>query len=272
MYRGKISSLPRSLDMDRPDNRVIIFLCAVVFIVSIFSRIMSGDHPVQGVIWGGKAALSIFFAWALAKEIDPDNPGSALIASVLGLSALFLFNNLSLLAALLLLFLFRMTSRTVGVPLALYDSILILLMGIYLVYTGEWMYGIIMSIAFIMDATLKKPVRRHFFFAIVSIVSGLLGFSINSSEIVLRYEYYISAILILVLFFIFRILLAGQTRSLSDRSGQRLSDKRIIATCIVALGAGLLVIPGGSTAITAVFPLWAAMGGSVAVDIVQRMR
>jgi hypothetical protein len=266
----KTSSLTRSLDMDYPDNRLIVLLCAVVFIASAVFRIVSGDHLVQGIIWGGRAALSIFFAWALAKEIDPDNPGSAITASAVGIPGLFFFNSSSLLVALFILFLLRMVNRTVGVPLTLPDSILIMLIGIYLVYTGKWMYGIVMSIAFIMDATLKEPVRRHFPYAVISMAAGL--FSVYDNGIEIKFiPGHIFALLLLALFFISRILLAGQSNYLSDRSGQRLSSQRVIAACIVALAAGLLAIPEGSTAIIAAFPLWAAMGGTVAFDIVQRL-
>jgi hypothetical protein len=265
------SSLTRPLDMDYPDNRLIVFVCAVVLIASTVFRIVSGDHPVQGIVWGGRAALSIFFAWALAKEIDPDNPGSAITASAIGITGLFFFNSSGLLAALFLLFLLRMVNRTVGVPLTLSDSILIMFTGIYLAYTGKWMYGIVMSIAFLMDATLKEPVRRHFPYAVISLIAGLFSIYDNGIEIKFM-PGHIFALLLLVLFFISRILLAGQSHYLSDRSGQRLSSQRITAACIVALATGLLAIPEGSTAIIETFPLWAAMGGTVAFDIMQRMK
>jgi len=257
--------------MDYPDNRLIVLFCAVVFLASAVFRIVSGDHPVQGIVWGGRAALSIFFAWALAKETDPDNPGSAITASAIGITGLLYFNSTNLLVALFLLFLLRMVNRTVGVPLTLSDSILIMVMGIYLAYTGKWMYGIVMSIAFLMDATLKEPVRRHFPYAVISLITALLSIYDKGIEINFVPEH-IFALLLLALFFISRILLAGRSNYLSDRTGQLLSSQRVTAACIVALAAGLLAIPAESTAIIATFPLWAAMGGTVAFDIMQRMR
>ena len=271
MDTKKISSLSRPLDMDYPDNRLIVLLCAMIFIASFLFRMLSGDNLLPGIIWSIRAALSVFFAWTLTKEIDPDHPESAIIAAGIGISGLFLFNYPSLLIALLLVFLFRMANRTVGVPLTLYDSILIVITGIYLVYTGKWMYGIVMSIAFFMDAILTKPVKRHFLFASISLIAGLFGFYRKSIEIGPISGCYITTLLLLALFFIFRIVLAGKSHSISDRSGDRLSDKRVVATRVVALIAGLLALPEGPTAIPATFPLWAAIGGVTVFDISQRL-
>ncbi|AFV24663.1 hypothetical protein Mpsy_2459 [Methanolobus psychrophilus R15] len=270
MDTKKISSLSRPLDMDYPDNRLIVLLCAMIFIASVLFRMLSGDNLLPGIIWSIRAALSVFFAWALTKEIDPDHPESAIIAAGIGISGLFLFNYTSLLIALLLVFLFRMVNRTVGMPLTLYDSILIVITGIYLVYTGKWMYGIVMSIAFFMDAILTKPVKRHFLFAFISLIAGLFGFYRRSIEIGPISGYYIIALSLLALFFIFRIVLAGKSHSVSDR-GDRLSDKRIVATSIVALIAGLLAVPEGLTAIAATFPLWVAISGVTVFDISQKL-
>jgi hypothetical protein len=271
MDRKRISSLSRSLDMDYPDNRLIVYLCAVVFISSAIFWILSGDNFLPGIIWSGRAALSVFFAWALTKEIDPDHPESAIIAAGIGVSGLFLSDYPSLLIALLLVFLFRMVNRTVGVSLTLSDSIMIVITGIYLIYTGKWMYGIMMSIAFFMDAALSKPVKRHFLFAFISLIASFLGFYRNSTEIGYLSGYYILALFILVLFFIFRVVLAGRIGSVSDVSGQQLSDQRVIATCIVALIAGLLAVSEGQTDILATFPLWAALSGVTTFEISRRM-
>jgi hypothetical protein len=271
MDTKKISSLSRPLDMNYPDNRLIVLLCTMIFIASVLFRMLSGDNLLPGIIWSIRAALSVFFAWALTKEIDPDHPESAIIAAGIGISGLFLFSYPGLLIALLLVFLFRMVNRTVGVSLTFYDSVLIVIIGIYLVYTGKWIYGIVMSIAFFMDAALSKPVKRHFLFAFISLIASLLGFYRNSIGIGYLSGYYIVALVILVLFFIFRIVLAGRIGSVSDVSGQQLSDQRVIATCIVALIAGLLAVSEGQTDILAAFPLWAAISGGTIFEISQRM-
>jgi hypothetical protein len=122
-----------------------------------------------------------------------------------------------------------------------------------------------------MDAALSKPVKRHFLFAFISLIASLLGFYRNSIGIGYLSGYYIVALVILVLFFIFRIVLAGRIGSVSDVSGQQLSDQRVIATCIVALIAGLLAVSEGQTDILAAFPLWAAISGGTIFEISQRM-
>lgn len=275
MSTQKISALSRPLDVDYPDNRLIVFLFAVVFLVSTSMRVFSGDSFIQGLIWGSRAALSVFFAWALTKEIYPDNPGSAVIASFLGISSLFFTNNSGLLVAVFLLAVLRMVNRTTGVPLTVLDSILIMLMGTYLVYSGKWVYGMLMGIAFLMDAVLEKPVRRHFLFGGISILIGIFGLYKNYTAASFTSEYHLYhffALLVLILFLIVRVIFAGTPHSLADISGEQLSRERIVAASLVTFFAGTLALLAGPSEIIATLPLWVAISGTVLFDIAKRIK
>lgn len=272
MHTQKISALSRPLDMNYPDNRLIVFLFAVVFVASISVRVFSGDSLIPGLIWSARAALSVFFAWAITKEIDPDNPGSAVIASFLGISVLFFFNGSGLLIAVFLLAILRMVARTTGVPLTVLDSVLIMLMGTYLVYDGKWVYGILMGIAFFMDATLVKPVRRHLLFGAISIPIAIFGLYMNFTLVGFTYEYHFFALLVLVLFLIVRIIFAGTPRSFTDVPGEQLSKERIVGASLLAFLAGTLALLAGPSEIIATLPLWVAIGGTVLFDIAERIK
>jgi len=272
MRMQKISALSRPLDMNYPDNRLILFLFAVVFVASISVRVFSGDSLIPGLIWSARAALSVFFAWAITKEIDPDNPGSAVIASFLGISVLFFFKGSGLLIAVFLLAILRMVGRTTGVPLTVLDSVLIMLMGTYLVYDGKWAYGILMGIAFFMDATLVEPVRRHLLFGGTAILIGICGLYMNFTLVGFTSEYRYFALLVLVPFLIVRIIFAGTPRSFTDVSGEHLSGERIVGASFLAFFAGTLALLAGPSEIIATLPLWVAIGGTVLFDIAERIK
>lgn len=275
MRTQKISALSRPLDMNYPDNRLIVSLFVVVFLVSTSMRVFSGDSFIPGLIWSARAAVSVFFAWALTKEIDPDNPGSALIASFLGISALFFTNNSGLLVAVFLLAVLRMVNRTTGVPLTVLDSILIMLMGTYLVYSGKWAYGMLMGIAFLMDAVLEKPVRRHLFFGGITTLIGIFGLckDLTAESFTPEYHlYHFFALLVLILFLIVRIIFAGTPHSLADISGEQLSRERIVAASLITFFAGTLALLAGPSVIIDTLPLWVAISGTVLFDIAKRIK
>lgn len=112
-------------------------------------------------LWGWAAGLSIFFAWALTREIDPDHPGSALFAAALATC----WGGYSSGLFLLLLGL-RMVNRTPGLPARWLDSLLVLGLA-WTRPNAAW----IAAAAFLLDATLDQPLRRQLVFGALALVS-----------------------------------------------------------------------------------------------------
>lgn len=266
------SALLRPIDLDYPDNRIIIYLSTVIFIASISYQILSGERLNEAIIWAGRSALSIFFAWAITKEIDPDNPHAALIAAGLCVCCLLFLESPFILPLVLLLFLFRITNRISGIIPTLFDSILILLTGTYLIYTGNWIQGLLMSFAFFMDTRLNEPIKRHFIFAFICLIISLFVLYRSNIEILFPSQYQIFILLLLIVFSIVKIINTGIPRTLSDVKSKPLSKERIIATRMIALLAGLLTLFGGLNSFISIFPLWTAIGGSTVYYIIQKIK
>jgi hypothetical protein len=258
--------------MDYPDNRIIIYLSTVTFVAAISFQVFSGEQLIKAIISAGRAALSIFFAWALTKEIDPDYPHAALIAAGIGICCLLFLEIPFILPLVLLLFLFRITNRISGIIPTLFDSILILLTGTYLIYTGNWIQGLLMTITFYMDARLNEPVKRHFIFAFICLVSSLFVLYGSNIEVLFPSQYQIFILLLLIVFSIVKIVKAEVLRTVSDVKSKPLSKERIIATRMIALLAGLLTLFGGLNSFNPIFPLWAAIGGSTTYYIIQKIK
>lgn len=258
--------------MDYPDNRIIVYLSTAVFVAAISYRILSGEQLIEAIISAGRAALSIFFAWALTKEIDPDYPHAALIAAGLGICCLLFLEIPFILPLVLLLFLFRITNRTTGIIPTLFDSILILLTGTYLIYTGNWIQGLLMAFAFLMDARLNEPVKRHFIFASIGLIISLFVLYGSNIEILFPSQYKIFILLLLIVFSIVKIIDAEVPCTLSDVKSKPLSKERIIATRMIALLTGLLTLFVGLNSFSSILPLWAAIGGSTTYYIIQKIK
>jgi MFS family permease len=71
----KLTGLSRTIDLNYPSNRFAVY-CALVALVV---RLVSSHSIIVALCAGGLA----FTAWALARELDPDNSGSANSASAI---------------------------------------------------------------------------------------------------------------------------------------------------------------------------------------------
>lgn len=100
------SALPRAIDLSYPSNRY----AAGGFVVAIALAKVLGHRPAQAIGVG----LAGFAAWATARELDPDHPGSAATALPLGAGAALLGGVPNPLASFSALSSVRVLAATVG--------------------------------------------------------------------------------------------------------------------------------------------------------------
>jgi len=108
-----LSSLSRVVDPRYPSNRLAIVgagATALIVGISGFAGLDMGSGPLM-------AAVGVFLAWAIARELDPDHPASAAIAIPLSFVLLLVMGPASLLVSTGVLLGTRMAAGTVGTPL-----------------------------------------------------------------------------------------------------------------------------------------------------------
>lgn len=137
MRIGDVIATIRPIDPSYPTNRAIAALTMAVIVGGIVLQLIVGEGLTQGVSWGISAGLTVFLAWALGRELDPDHDLSAFVAAGLALIGLLLFDLPSLMALLWMLFFLRMVNRTTGLPARILDSLLILGLGSWLTWQGS---------------------------------------------------------------------------------------------------------------------------------------
>ncbi|MFC2161904.1 hypothetical protein ACFLRX_09665, partial [Acidobacteriota bacterium] len=157
----KILSIGRPVDLSYPTNRAIALLVLGVVVVTLFFKLFSHESFFRSGKWGLEVGFSVFLAWALCRELDPDNDFSAFLGAGVTLIGVYIWGLPSFLALFWILVILRILNRSGGLPAKVADSLVVLILGGVLVYQGNWGYGVLTALAFFLDARLPSPHRRQ---------------------------------------------------------------------------------------------------------------
>jgi hypothetical protein len=264
MKMSDVTACGRTLDPHYPTNLAIALLSIAVTLAAAAARLIGGTPITQSVAWGVGAGLSVFFAWSLSRELDPDNELSAFVGTGLVIVALLFFDLPSLTALLWLMLALRMVNRTTGLRARPLDSLAVLGLGGWLTWQGHWIAGLITAAAFLLDGLLSRPLRYHLFFsglvfvatAVVAILRGNVPTWAGPAMPVAILSVCVATL------FLFVIATSCHVRTVGDATGRLLNPRRVQAAQVLALLAALLFAWwDGASGMVAVLPLWAAMTG-----------
>lgn len=113
MNPEQLTSLSRAVDPRYPSNRLVIVGAAAAALIVGVSSLAGFDTGSEPLL----AAVGVFLAWAIARELDPDHPASAAIAIPLSFVLLLVLGPASLLVSTGILLGTRLAAGTVGTPL-----------------------------------------------------------------------------------------------------------------------------------------------------------
>jgi hypothetical protein len=265
MRLSDVTALGRPIDPNYPTNRAIAALTIIIIGGGTGVQLLIGTAWLESIQWGIGAGLSVFLAWALARELDPDHDLSAFWGAGLMLIGLFFFDLPSLLMLFWLLIVLRILNRTSGLSARVLDSLVLLVLGGWLTWQGQWMAGLMTTVAFVLDGWLVTPLRRHRFFAGLALVAtvalavfnGNIAMENGPSLTTVAPAVVVSGLFVLV------IVAAREIKSVGDETNEWLNPRRVQAGQIVALVTALLAAWWeGKLGVVALLPLWAAMFGA----------
>lgn len=149
------TSLGRPLDPAYPTNRAVVLLLPVAAVAgALLSPLGLG---VGGLLGAGSA----FLAWALTRELAPDDDPAAFVALALAVAALGVVDRPALLPGAALLLLTRVVNRTVGPPCRPLDTVGAAGLAAWAVAGGGgWPLAAAAALAFGADALLAPPGPR----------------------------------------------------------------------------------------------------------------
>lgn len=242
MRISDFTGIARALDPRYLTNRAILVLMLAA---------ATGWSVATGDLWqGGRAALDVFFAWALCRELDPDHDYSAFLAAALVLVGLALGATSS--APLFwLLLVIRVVNRTTGLGATHVDSLLVLYLGV----TSAC--GLLTALAFALDAVLRHGRRRQWLYATAALLGSPwhLDWSQPSPpDLVVT--------LSLGVLFLLVVHSSRQLASVDDTTTQPLDPTRVRCGQLLALTVGLLGSAFAGFAWQQVLPLWTAVAAA----------
>lgn len=256
----RFTSLARPIDPAYLTNRLLLIVLPVVGLLSAglaFFHDMGGG-PLSAALTG---ALVGFAAWALARELAPDYNGAAFVALAFAWIANIAFGASLVLLLFVALALVRVVNRSTGLPLRPLDTLGVLGFCAWAaINTDQPLILLIASVAFLLDATLEKPLRRHYLAAAVCLAifvwmlrddTGLIA-----SDLSVRDWSLIGAFALGVALF---ATMNPEPVSYCDISPDRLDQVRVSAGLIVGwlLAVQALLTNGRSAWLET--PIWACM-------------
>jgi len=262
----RFTGLGRSVDPSFPTNGAILLLASLALVVGTLLSVRGDSGWLYGGLLGVNAAVTVFLAWALTRELAPDDEVASFVAAVLAGVTWFALGRQSLLIAAVLLVALRLVNRSTGKATEPIDELLVLPLFAFAAWAVSWPLGLVGSAAFALDAALPSPLgqveRRHhrpmsvllLALTALRLVAGTPGIQVPDRPFVL---------LFLAVLAMGAALLYPTPRSRGDVDGEVLVDARvrsalllgIFATVAVTLDAG---VPTGDLGL-----LWCSLAAVV---------
>lgn len=220
-----------------------------------------------------QTAGTVFLAWALTRELDPDQPVTAVVAAVGAGTAVVITGQTSLIALASLTVATRILTRSTGSwPLMSDLAVVGVLAGVLARTPLAWAAGMALAAAIAVDTTMTRPApARHIWLALATGVAVTVT-AVVSDALTTGWQAPGTATIIIASAAAVLGVVAplGPITSVGDHRNLPLEHSRVLASRRLAVGALVMgTLTGGGQASEASWPGWAAL---VAVGVVSRLR
>jgi len=254
----RYTSIGRPLDPTYPSNKAVLLLLPLAAILGVTVALIGGEQGSEIALHGVSLLLIVFASWALARELDPDDNPAAFIAMAVAVYAAMTVDSPGILIVFTTLGLARIVNRSTGLPARISDSIVVLLLTFWVIYgTQSPLFGVVAALAFILDGTLRNPLRHQWIFGLVCLggaIVYMVDHDIGSGLISVPDSLFEWLSYLFLLIFALNTLLLKKVYSSVDVGTEKLDLSRVRGGMAVGLMAALQGIsrPEGVVVIVAV--------------------
>ena len=262
----KHSYIGRPVDPRYRTNLIVSILAPLSAVIAFVLAVFLWDRGIgDSLLAAFFTLMTTFITWAIARELDPDHDWSAFVGVAIALVAMFVYRApaVALIALGVMNLLLRVVNRTVGPPIKMGDSVVVLLGIIVVAFTPNWVVAFIGVAAFLLDALMSNPNRRHLAFAGVGLIVAILRVVIQDfPETGGLSGINILMIAVISIAFFMTILATRKVTAPCDLEGHTLDVKRVRGAMMLGLVGTLIVaLWSGDTGFVWMLPLWSAMLG-----------
>jgi len=162
------TSIGRPLDPAYPTNKAVLILMPLAAVLGAVMAWTGGAAAPQILQQAVFFLLIVFGSWALARELDPDDNPVAFISMAVAIFAALVVESPGILIVFATLGLIRIVNRSTGLEARLIDSIVVMLLSFWVIYAMQSpFFGLVAALAFILDGSLKDPLRRQWVFGLI---------------------------------------------------------------------------------------------------------
>ena len=269
----RLTSIARPVDPRYPTNRALLVVLPLIAVVSVgLSGLLGLDGGALRVAL--ISMLVAFAAWAVTRELAPDDNAAAFLALALAWPGFLFFGTDSVLLAFVALVLVRIVNRSTGLPARPLDTLTVAGLSAWAAVSLEQHLVLLLAAAaFTLNATLASPQRHHFLVALACLAGfGWLtvsGQPFTPATLTLPDWSAAAALAAASLWVVSRI---GEPVSVSDVHAQRLDGSRVRAGLILGyLLAFQALITDGHDAWFET-PMWACLAAVPVSLLVRRLR
>lgn len=239
----RYTSIGRPLDPTLATNKAVLILTALAALLGAGVGFGSGGVGVGMLRNGLLFALIAFGSWALARELDPDDNPVAFISLAAGMLVALAADAPGVLIVFVTLGLARIVNRTTGLAARKSDSALLTLLAIVVIYTtASPLFGLVAGLAFILDGTLKEPLRHQWLFGLVCVGATIVyavDHDVGPGQLAAPDSLFEWLGLLALLVFALNTLLMRKVHARGDVNRRRLDVNRVRGGMAVGLFAGL---------------------------------
>lgn len=175
--------------------------------------------------------LVLYGAWALARELDPDDSPVSFISMAFGLLTALLVEAPGVLVVYVTIALVRLVNRSSGLEPRHSDSFLLMLLSIGVIYhSASPLFGVVAGLAFALDGSLKNARASQWVYGLVCLgatVVYMVDHDVGLSALQWPDSLFEWISLLFILIFALDTLLMKRVRTRGDVNGLRLDITRV---------------------------------------------